>query len=114
MPFLNKPAFLARLMATLALAGLIGFTVTAFKERNTFDRLDVLNGPTEASPVFEQPPTGWALHAEGGTSRLAVLLTDENSAWLGLAHGLNSARSEGARVPTACLKNKVPMRRTPS
>jgi len=89
-PFLNKPAFLARLMATLALAGLIGFTVTAFKERNTFDRLDVLNGPTEASPVFEQPPTGWALHAEGGTSRLAVLLTDENSAWLGLAHGLKS------------------------
>lgn len=99
MPFLNKPAFLARLMATLALAGLIGFTVTAFKERNTFDRLDVLNGPTEASPVFEQPPTGWALHAEGGTSRLAVLLTDENSAWLGLAHGLKRTKAATPQPP---------------
>ena len=34
--------------------------------------------------------TPWTSYAAGGRSRLAVLLTDTASAWLGLAHGLKS------------------------
>ncbi|NBV24702.1 MAG: hypothetical protein EBS05_22625 [Proteobacteria bacterium] len=35
-------------------------------------------------------PADWRGYGAGGTNRLAVLLTDTNSAWLGLAHGLRS------------------------
>jgi len=49
-----------------------------------------ITGPGETSLV--QDPVLWdfARYAEGSTSRLAVLLTDPESSWLGLAHGLKS------------------------
>lgn len=90
MLFWKKPAFLARLMVTLTLAGVLILAVTAFIGRNTFERLDALDGPAEISPVVEQDPSDWKLYDRGETSRLAILLTSEDSAWLGLAHGLRS------------------------
>lgn len=47
-------------------------------------------GPANASQILPAEPTGWRHYSAGGTNRLAILLTDTNSAWLGLAHGLRS------------------------
>ena len=49
-----------------------------------------LSGPSQPTVVAPPQPT-LARYASGGTSRVAILLTDPNSAWLGLAHGLKSA-----------------------
>lgn len=90
MPFVNKPAILARAIAIIVLVSLLIVAVTAFIERNTFDRLDDLNGPTEVSHISDQGRSDWNRFASGEPSRLAILLTDKDSAWLGLAHGLKS------------------------
>ncbi len=49
-----------------------------------------VTGPPTATAIPPEAPTQWAAYAGGGRSRLAVLLTDTASAWLGLAHGLKS------------------------
>lgn len=49
-----------------------------------------LAGPSEATPVAPHEPTPWEAYDGGSPSRLAVLLTDPDSAWLGLAHALKS------------------------
>jgi len=41
--------------------------------------------------VQARQPTEWTKYGGGGASRLSILLTDTNSSWLGLAHGLKSA-----------------------
>jgi peptidoglycan/xylan/chitin deacetylase (PgdA/CDA1 family) len=46
------------------------------------------HGPDSATPVLPMPPTPWSRYAAGSPSRLAVLLTDSGTSWLGLAHGL--------------------------
>lgn len=48
-------------------------------------------GPTDITVMKTRPPTSWKAYATGGSSRLSILLTDERSAWLGLAHGLKAA-----------------------
>lgn len=50
-----------------------------------------LEGPREETRVPDAVPADWRAYGSGETSRLAILLTDENSDWLGLAHGLKSA-----------------------
>jgi peptidoglycan/xylan/chitin deacetylase (PgdA/CDA1 family) len=49
-----------------------------------------LAGPSESTPVAPHEPTPWKAYDSGSPSRLAVLLTDPDSAWLGLAHALKS------------------------
>ena len=49
-----------------------------------------VTGPTSASTVAPMEEK-WARYEQGDSSRLAVLVTDEKSDWLGLAHGLKSA-----------------------
>ncbi|WP_415844928.1 hypothetical protein ACMYUJ_19325 [Stutzerimonas zhaodongensis] len=90
MPFWDKPAFAARVIAAVFIVSLLIAAATAFIDRNTFDRLDKLNGPGEPSYVSEQARSDWKGYSGGERSRLAILLTDEDSAWLGLAHGLKS------------------------
>ncbi|MCQ4258958.1 polysaccharide deacetylase family protein [Stutzerimonas stutzeri] len=90
MPFWDKPAFAARVVAVVFIVSLLIAGVTAFIDRNTFVRLDKLNGPGEASYISEQTRSDWKRYSGGERSRLAILLTDEDSAWLGLAHGLRS------------------------
>lgn len=53
-------------------------------------RFPGVQGPTHVSQVPSAVPAEWQRYGTGGTNRLAVLLTDTNSAWLGLAHGLRS------------------------
>ncbi|MBA2252550.1 MAG: hypothetical protein H0W13_07580 [Nitrospirales bacterium] len=49
-----------------------------------------VSGPTEVTTVPPPRPTALTQYAKGTRSRLAVLLTDPSSAWLGLAHGLKA------------------------
>ena len=49
-----------------------------------------LNGPSNVTIVPTARPASWNQYAQGGRTRLAVLLTDRSSAWLGLAHGLKT------------------------
>jgi peptidoglycan/xylan/chitin deacetylase (PgdA/CDA1 family) len=49
-----------------------------------------LTGPDLSTPVLPAVRTPWTRYASGSPSRLAVLLTDTVSGWLGLAHGLET------------------------
>ena len=49
-----------------------------------------LSGPQDRSVVPVAQPAKWQDYEHGGTGRLALLLTDPDSAWLGLVHGLQS------------------------
>lgn len=51
---------------------------------------DELNGPENATLIPRDSFTSWTRYAKGGKSRMAILLTDTNSSWLALAHGLKS------------------------
>ena len=48
------------------------------------------SGPDSATPVKAAERTSWTRYAGGSPSRLAILLTDSVSGWLGLAHGLET------------------------
>ncbi len=47
-------------------------------------------GPTNRTVVPPPQPAAWQQYSGGSHSRLAVLLTDTNSAWLGVTHGLET------------------------
>lgn len=47
-------------------------------------------GPEKPSVVEAEKPTPWSKYSVGTKSRMAILLTDPDSCWLGLAHGLKS------------------------
>jgi hypothetical protein len=49
-----------------------------------------VSGPQDRSVVLPALPAKWQDYEQGGTGRLVLLLTDPDSAWIGLAHGLQS------------------------
>ncbi|MCP9449850.1 MAG: hypothetical protein NNA21_07305 [Nitrospira sp.] len=49
-----------------------------------------LSGPAAPSQLPDDPPTPWSRYADGEVHRLAVLLTDPQSNWLELVHGLKA------------------------
>lgn len=49
-----------------------------------------LTGPAGSSVLPAEVPARWQDFDQGETSRLAIFLTDPDSAWLGVAHGLKS------------------------
>ena len=49
-----------------------------------------VQGPTNLSVLAPTTPADWRCYAAGGTNRLAILLTEPDDSWLGLAHGLRS------------------------
>ncbi len=55
-----------------------------------FHRFPGVSGPAKATVMPDHVPTTWRTYEQGSTSRLAILLTDPDSSWLGLAHGLKS------------------------
>ena len=55
-----------------------------------FHRFQGVAGPNDATVVPGHVPTAWTTYEQGSPSRLAILLTDPDSSWLGLAHGLKS------------------------
>ncbi len=66
-------------------------------------------GPSGKTVVAPKARTSWQRYAEGSHGRLAVLLTDSDSSWLGLAHALKSF-GVPFRITTSveeALKHKV-------
>lgn len=76
------------LSGLLALAVLVA-GIWYFSGDSAF-RFQGLTGPAIASPVRAEKPTSHAEFGGGSASRLAILLTDKDSSWLGLVHGLKS------------------------
>ncbi len=64
-----------------------GFIAFAPKATYLFENTQ---GPSEHTTVPEPSPALWQTYNQGGSSRLAILLTQPQSNWLGLAHGLKS------------------------
>lgn len=57
------------------------------------DRMDLwapLEGPADSSPIGDVSVANLSDYGEGGENRLAVLITEKGSNWLGLAHGLKT------------------------
>lgn len=80
---------LALLVLAAAVAGLGGYKL-ATREPAAFIYPGVA-GPEQRTVVPAAEPAQWTAYAGGGDSRLSVLLTDPESSWLGLAHGLKAA-----------------------
>ncbi|HSI65305.1 MAG TPA: polysaccharide deacetylase family protein [Candidatus Saccharimonadia bacterium] len=59
--------------------------------RDTYQALKGLKGPLESGlPAQSSPPASWSPHTKGGPSRLALLITDPDSAWTGVQQALES------------------------
>jgi hypothetical protein len=58
--------------------------------RNEIFIANNVNGPEDHSTFPPRLTTSWRSYSSGSNSRLSILLTDTNSAWLGIAHGLKS------------------------
>lgn len=72
-------------------------------------KFEGVSGPDSVTTIAVPRPTRWQSYEDGSSSRLAILLTDENSSWLGVAHGLKSI-GVPFRVTTSvdeALKHKV-------
>jgi len=85
----KRPLSLATLLPLLLLAmAVAGFFLLP---RDTYHALKGLSGSTGTSALAPQKPeTAWQECREGEPSRLAVLLTDPNSAWTGIQHALET------------------------
>ena len=79
-------------MKSLGLCVVVGLVLVAYGlfQGTGGSRFEGLSGPTDASVMRVQSPTPVGRFSGGGPSRLAVLLTDRDSGWLGLVHGLRS------------------------
>jgi Polysaccharide deacetylase len=53
-------------------------------------RFEGVTGPSMPAVIAAEVKTPWSDYDQGEPSRLAILLTDPDSAWLGLAHGLKA------------------------
>ncbi len=60
---------------------------TAVEDRYQFSGI---SGPHEKTMVRAAGQQSWARYSQGGRNAMAVLVTDDKSDWLGLAHGLKS------------------------
>ncbi len=85
-------AWALRLVGALAAACLLAACQEARSASTREDRIAFpgVTGPAARTIVPAAAPTEWTAYGGGGRTRLAVLLTDTASAWLGLAHGLKS------------------------
>lgn len=78
------------ILISALLAAAAATALAAYFNRPPLEAFDGAEGPSEISPVAEPEPADWTVHAEGTDSRLAILLTDDASSWIGLAEGLKS------------------------
>lgn len=67
-----------------------GLSLLAFACQKKDHLFPGLRGPRERSALPQEKAADWHDFQEGSTSRLAILLTDSNSCWLGLVQGLRS------------------------
>jgi hypothetical protein len=76
-------------IAGIAFIALLVAALWRFLDDSVF-RFPGLSGPATASIVRPEAPTPPGRYGGGKPSRMAVLLTDRDSSWLGLVHGLKS------------------------
>ena len=74
----------------IVLAAALGYFLWKDLRGRSIYRFEGVSGPQETSTVMPALPARWQEYEQGGTGRLALLLTDPDSAWLGLVHGLQS------------------------
>ncbi len=66
------------------------FPETYDARKNELFIVNGVRGPEDKSVLTNRNLTSWSKYSVGSSSRLAILLTDTTSSWLGLAHGLKS------------------------
>ena len=81
------PVFFIGLIIIVAYPMITGKSLVGWVNVFVFD--DV-SGPDSIDTIADAQPARWQEYDVGASSRLAILLTDENSAWLGLVHGLKT------------------------
>lgn len=82
-PFLTRMAVLAVLVVVV----FAGYQIPSRKQAYIFDGVQ---GPAGRTVVPPAQPVDWRAYQACLPGHLAILLTDPDSAWLGLAHGLRS------------------------
>ena len=80
---------LVKIIAGFAFFALLLAALWHFLDDSVF-RFPGLSGPAAASTVRPEAPTPPGNYGGGKPSRMAILLTDRDSSWLGLVHGLKS------------------------
>lgn len=87
-----KPSIpVAKLLPALLLG--LGVLTYLYYPRDSYQALKGLKGPAEATPPLSSPAeplSSWRRFSTGETSRMAVLLTDHNSAWTGIQQALET------------------------
>jgi hypothetical protein len=81
--------FLSIVIGSWILFGPGSVTHVEISEKD-FHRFSGVMGPSHISVVEPAVPANWTTYSHGTTSRPAIVLTDQDSRWLGLAHGLKS------------------------
>ena len=78
-----------KIISTIALFVLLITGIWSLLDDSVF-HFPGLAGPATNSLVRLEVPTSPASYTGGNPSRMAILLTDRDSSWLGLVHGLKS------------------------
>lgn len=81
-------SILALLVITMVAPRLLG---RFYLQDNDVYLFEGLRGPSGISVVAPPEPADWQQFAAGSRGRLAVLLSDPDSGWLGLVHGLRGS-----------------------
>lgn len=81
---------LALIIASVFLVAYPKITGKSWISSGNIFEFDGVMGPLSVSTIADAAASNWQVYDEGSSSRLAILLTDENSAWLGLVHGLKT------------------------
>ena len=79
-----------RLWLIAIFLAVIGVYFLTRNDEAPFFLFDGVSGPQDASVVAAPHPAQWKDYDKGGSGRLAILLTDPESPWLGLVQGLQS------------------------
>ena len=77
-------------LVTIAALGIAAFIAMRRMPAPDEYRYAGLVGPTTATVVRAVPDTPWQRYHSASPSRIAILLTDPNSDWLGLVHGFKA------------------------
>jgi hypothetical protein len=83
------PVFARILIAVCLFAALVWMSRPVFLPQDLY-LFPGVAGPEGISMVAEPNPSSLLRYSAGSPSRLAILLTDPDASWLGLAHGLKS------------------------
>ena len=79
----------AKIISGLVFFALFIAALSHFLDDSVY-RFPGLSGPAATSVVRPEMPTLASSYRSGKSSRMAILLTDRDSSWLGLVHGLKS------------------------